>query len=163
MRILGIDPALNVTGYGLIESFNGNLRLIEAGIIRTTSSQNISERLNKIYRGIFKLVKERKPEVLVLEKLYAHWRHPTTAYILGQVRGVICLICAQMNIELSEYGVTRIKKAIIGRGNASKYQIQMMVANLLRLECAIKSSDVADALALAIAHAHISKIKFNKI
>jgi crossover junction endodeoxyribonuclease RuvC len=159
MRILGVDPGLNITGYGLINSQHGSLRLIEAGIIRTKASDDISRRLNKIYQGMLKLVKERRPEVLVLEKLYAHWRHPTTAYILGQARGVICLVCAQMNIELSEYGATRINKAIIGRGNAAKHQIQMMVASVLGISSLIEPPDVADALALAIAHAHISKIK----
>ena len=92
---------------------------------------------------------------MVLEKLYAHYRHPTTAYLLGQARGVICFACAKGNVPLVEYAATRVKKAVIGRGSASKYQVQRMVANILNLKSLPKYTDVTDALALATAHSYI--------
>jgi crossover junction endodeoxyribonuclease RuvC len=155
MVILGIDPALSVTGYGVIESKNNSLSLVEAGIIKTDSHELLPKRLNRIYQAINKLILDTKPEVMVLEKLYAHYRHPTTAFILGEARGVICLVCATRNIGLAEYAATRIKKAIVGRGLASKYQVQRMVASALNIGSLPKYTDVTDALALAIAHSYI--------
>lgn len=159
MIILGIDPALAVTGYGVIEARKGNLILVEEGIISTKGKDNLSRRLEKIYKAIIELISDTKPDVMVLEKLYAHYRHPTTAYLLGQARGVICLAGAIKNIPLAEYAATRVKKAIVGRGLASKHQVQRMVANLLCLNQIPRYTDVTDALALAIAHSYIIRSK----
>jgi len=159
MVILGIDPALSITGYGAIDARNNNLSLLEAGIVSTSAKDMIPKRLDKIYRAMIKLISDTKPDVLVLEKLYAHYRHPTTAYLLGQARGVICLACATKNIPLVEYAATRIKKAIVGRGLASKNQVQRMVSNTLNLKSLPKYLDVTDALALAIAHSYIIRSK----
>lgn len=156
---MGIDPALSITGYGLIDTKKDKLSLIEAGIVKTSAKEKTPQRLDKLYRGIEKLISDTKPEVLVLEKLYVHYRHPTTAYILGQARGVICLVCAEKKIPLAEYAATRVKKAILGCGLASKYQVQRMVASLLNLNQLPKYNDVTDALALAIAHSYIVKCK----
>jgi crossover junction endodeoxyribonuclease RuvC len=157
MVILGIDPALCTTGYGVINFAKNNLILREAGIITTLPKESVPERLQKIYRAVEKLISDIRPDVLVLEKLYAHYRHPTTAYILGQARGVICLAAAAQKIPLVEYGATRVKKAIVGRGLASKYQVQRVVAEMLRLKELPKYTDVTDALALAITHSHVVK------
>ncbi len=159
MRILGIDPALNITGYGIIDVFDNKLFLLEAGIIKTTVKQSLPERLNRIYQGLTGLISETKPDVMVLEKLYAHYHHPTTAYILGHARGVICLTSIQVNIPLVEYAATRIKKAIVGRGLASKHQVQRMVMDFLGLKRTPEYIDITDALALAIAHSNIMKFK----
>ena len=159
MVILGIDPALAITGYGVIDASNNNLSLLEAGIVSTSVRDNVPRRLDKIYRAMIKLISDTKPDVMVLEKLYAHYRHPTTAYLLGQARGVICLACATKNIPLVEYAATRVKKAIVGRGLASKNQVQRMVANTLRLSSLPRYSDVTDALALAIAHSYMVRSK----
>lgn len=159
MRILGVDPALTITGYGVIEVKKNELYIIEAGVVFTDSKQTIQERLAKIYHSILNLINETKPDVLVLEKLYAHYRHPTTAYLLGQARGVICLACAKGKIPLVEYAATRVKKAIVGVGSASKYQVQRMVANLLNLKNLPKYTDVTDALALAITYSYITRAK----
>ena len=158
MRILGIDPALTITGYGVIDVIASRLSLVEAGIVSTSSRQAIASRLLAIHAGIAKLIKDTSPCVMVLEKLYAHYRHPTTAYLLGQARGVICLASAEANITLVEYPATRIKKAIVGKGQAGKYQVQRMVADLLQISTLPKYTDVTDALALAIAHSYIAKI-----
>jgi crossover junction endodeoxyribonuclease RuvC len=159
MRILGIDPALSVTGYGVIDFNKNRLSLLEAGIVKTSASQNLTERLNKIYQTVVKLIFDTKPDVMVLEKLYVHYRHPTTAYLLGQARGVICLACAKENVPLFEYAATRVKKAIVGEGQASKYQIQRMIVNILKLKTIPRYTDVTDALALAITHSYIIKAK----
>jgi len=157
MIILGIDPALRVTGYGVIDAKNNKLSLLEAGIVTTSSKEILPKRLDKIYRAITKLISDTKPDVMVLEKLYAHYRHPTTAYLLGEARGIICLACATKNISLVEYAATRVKKAIVGRGLADKLQVQRMVASILNLNSVPKYTDVTDALALAIAYIYISK------
>jgi len=159
MIILGIDPALSITGYGVVHLENNKLDLVEAGIVKTSVLQALPQRLNKIYQAMSKLIGDTKPDVAVLEKLYVHYRHPTTAYILGEARGVICLACAQKNIPLVEYAATRIKKAIVGRGLASKSQVQRMVASMLYLKELPKYTDVTDALALAMAHGFIMKAK----
>lgn len=159
MRILGVDPALRVTGYGIIDFKKNRLSLLEAGIVKTSSKQTLPERLDKIYQAIKKLIFDTKPDAMVLEKLYVHYRHPTTAYLLGQARGVICFACAEKKIPLFEYAATRVKKAIIGYGSASKYQIQRMVANILNLKSLPRYTDVTDALALAIAHCYIARTK----
>jgi len=155
MRILGIDPALTITGYGVIDFKKSRLTIIEAGIITTSAKQPISERLQRIFQGVNKLIADTKPQVIVLEKLYSHYRHPTTAYVLGQARGVICLACAQEKIPLVEYAATRVKKAVVGQGLASKYQVQRMVAGILGIKELPKYNDVTDALALALAHSYM--------
>ena len=161
MIILGIDPALAVTGYGLIDTQKAKLSLIEAGIIKTSLREDLPRRLNKIYKGIEDLIRDARPDVVVLEKLYAHYHHPTTAYILGQARGVICLACARnRNTPLVEYAATRVKKAVLGHGLASKYQVQQLVLSLLGLNELPKYTDVTDALALAIAHSYINQATF---
>lgn len=158
MRILGVDPGLGITGYGIIESESaGNFKLIEAGVIRTSGRDKLEVRINKIYNAVKGIIEEFTPHVLVLEKLYSHYRHPTTAILMGHVRGAVCLAANQSGLPLIGYSNTRINKAVIGRGNASKYQIQRMVQSLLNLKSTPAPSDVSDALALAIAHAYISR------
>ena len=159
MRILGIDPALSITGYGVIDQIHSRLHLVEAGIVKTKSNFPLPARLEEIYKGIFKIVKNLAPDCMILEKLYVHYRHPTTAYVLGQARGIICLISAEANLSLFEYAATRVKKVIVGRGLASKTQIQRMVTGILGLTKLPKYQDVTDALALAIAHSYIAKSK----
>jgi crossover junction endodeoxyribonuclease RuvC len=159
MIILGVDPALSITGYGVIQVKGSLIALREAGIIRTNAKDPTPKRLDKIYRGVIKLIEDTNPDCLVLEKIYSHYRHPTTAYILGQARGVICLAAAEKNIPFFEYAATRIKKAIVGKGLASKSQVQRMVAGTLGLKSLPVYMDVTDALALAIAHSYIVKVK----
>lgn len=159
MRILGIDPAFSVTGYGVVDAVNNKVSLVEAGVIVTSAKQAYLYRLNKIYDNILKIIEEFGPQVMVLEKLYAHYRHPTTAYFLGQVKGVAALACARNKMSLYEYAATRIKKAITGYGTASKYQVQRIVVDSLNLRQVPKYTDVTDALALAIAHSYISGVK----
>ena len=163
MRILGIDPGLNVTGYGVVEvTSSGKISLIEAGIIKTSSKSKISERLSTIYNGLDLLIENKKPEVLVLEKIYSHYKHPATAILMGHARGVICVLCGLKNIKLINYPSTRIKKAITGSGHASKTQIQRMITEILHLKKNPDPVDVTDALALAIGFVNIELKNFKK-
>ena len=161
MRILGVDPALKITGYGIIDSDKKGLALIKAGVVITQYKQLLPERLEKIYEAILELINDYNPEIMVLEKIYVHYHHPTTAYILGQARGIICLACAKANIPLVEYAATRVKKAIVGRGLASKQQVQRIVMSLLKVKNMPKYTDVTDALALAITYNYLSR--FDKL
>jgi len=158
MLILGVDPGLDTTGYGLIEKKQSVLKFIDAGFIKTSSRHNLDIRLLKIFEEITKIFKKYAPDAVVLEKLYAHYKHPVTACLLGHARGAICIACSQSNIKLFEYGATRIKKALAGKGHAPKLQIKHMVLSILNLKNnnAIPL-DVTDALSLAIAHSYILK------
>jgi len=131
MKILGIDPGFKATGYGCIKSSGGrSVELVETGTIEPKQKDLIQNRIEKVYAILGELIEEHQPQVLVLEKLYAHHKHPVTASKLGHVRGVICLLCAQKNIELVEHSVKRIRKALTGNGNASKKQTLRVVANI---------------------------------
>lgn len=164
MLILGIDPGLNATGYGIVDYNNSGLKFIGAGFIKTSHKDNIDLRLLKIYRDLVNIITKYKLDTIVLEKLYAHYKHPLTSCLLGHARGIICLACAQNNIKLVEYGATRIKKAMVGKGNASKQQIQYMVFNTLGLKYEDNIAfDISDALSLALAHCYISKHEHIKL
>ncbi len=159
MIILGIDPALAVSGYGVIRAGKTSLDLIEAGIIKTSAKETVPARLDRTYRGVLKLISDTQADCLVLEKIYSHYKHPATACILGQARGVICLAAHSAGLPFFEYSATRIKKAIVGKGLASKAQVQRMVTHTLGLKTLTPYMDVTDALALAIAHSYIMKVK----
>ena len=159
MRILGIDPGLLRTGYGLIEADSeGRLKFIEAGLIKTSSGDNISDRVTDIHSNLTDIIKEYQPKVLVLEKLYSHYKHPTTSILMGHARGVICLACGQNKVKLINYPATRVKKALTGNGQAGKEQVQGMVKSLLGLKTLPKPLDVSDALAMAISYVYIEGV-----
>jgi len=119
MRILGIDPGLGATGYGIIEE--KDFKVVEAGVIRTKANTPIQERIKKIFDEISDVIEERKPGVLVLEKIYSHYKHPTTAILMGHARAMACLVCGKFNIRLINYPSTRIKKALTGPENGPEF------------------------------------------
>ena len=159
MRILGVDPGLNATGFGVVDIANGQVKIVDAGSIEPKPKDLFELRLHKVYSLLGKIIVLHQPQVLVIEKLYAHYKHPTTASILGHVRGVICLLAAEHKIQLVEWPVKRIRKALIGNGNATKEQTQQFVQRLLKIEKASLTLDTSDALALALGHAHMLKFK----
>ncbi|MDD5439305.1 MAG: crossover junction endodeoxyribonuclease RuvC [Candidatus Omnitrophica bacterium] len=162
MRILGIDPGLGITGYGLIDAGDSRMiALIEAGVIRTAPASGIAERLKKIYNNLNDLIREHHPDVLVLEKIYSHYKHPATAILMGHSRGVICLLAGHAGVKLVNYPSTRVKKAITGAGHASKMQVQRVVTGMLKLKRPPEPVDVTDALALAIGYVHIEMKKLS--
>ncbi len=155
MRILGIDPGLGITGYGLIEQ--GDFRLVEAGVIRTLSNTPIESRVKKIFDEIAGIIEEHNPEVLVLEKIYSHYKHPATSILMGHARAMACLVCGKFNVKLVNYPSTRIKKVVTGNGHASKEQVQRMVKDILKLKIAPEPKDVSDALAMAICYCFVER------
>lgn len=157
MRILGIDPGLETTGYGVIEA--ATFKVIEAGIIKTQSNTPIQARLQKIYSSITEIIRENRPDVLVLEKIYSHYKHPTTAILMGHARGIACLASGVCGIRLVNYPSTRIKKAVTGNGHASKLQVQRMIQNFLNLKDPPEPVDISDALAMAVSYCFIEKLK----
>jgi len=156
MRILGIDPGLDITGYGVITSSSGNFKLLEAGVIKNSSGKPLPQRLLSIYKGVKDLVQEYKPAALVLEKLYSHYKHQMTAISMAHARGVIVLAAGEFtHLELVNYSAKRVKKAVTGNGNASKMQVQRTIQNIFNLKELPQPPDVSDALGVAMAHAYI--------
>ncbi|MCS7251334.1 MAG: crossover junction endodeoxyribonuclease RuvC [Anaerolineae bacterium] len=151
MRVLGIDPGIAITGYGLVEESAGDLKVIAYGDIRTSSDEILSSRLRQIYDAICSLLQTHRPHVAAIERVF-FGRNVTTAFAVGQARGVVLLALAQAEIPVYEYTPADIKQALVGYGNAPKAQIQGMVSMLLRLPEVPHPDDVADALAVAICH-----------
>lgn len=159
MIILGIDPGLHATGYGVISASSEGLRLISAGAIHPSSPRvALGRRLQELYDGLREVIATSQPQALALESLYTHHEYLTTAALMAHARGVICLLGAQQGIPLIEYLPTRVKKALTGQGHASKEQVARAVGMWLNVDASAWTSDVTDALALAIAHAQISQV-----
>lgn len=155
MRIIGVDPGLRLTGYGCVEMPPRRLdpRLIEAGVIRLDPLASVAERLVELFRDLGSLLDLLKPQRIAVEKLYAHYAHPTTAIKMGHARGVILLAAAQRGIEPVEIGATEIKKALTGNGHAGKRQMQLAVQACFGLREMPNPPDVADAIAIALCSA----------
>ncbi|MCX7927965.1 MAG: crossover junction endodeoxyribonuclease RuvC [Candidatus Omnitrophica bacterium] len=159
MRILGIDPALTVTGFSIIESTKNKQTLLCAGTIKTEYKETFARRLLLLYEEAIKIIKQFRPDIMVIEKVYVHYRHPTTAFILGHARGVFLLAAASCGIKIEELPATRVKKAIVGKGLASKQQIKRMISCQFRSLPCEYSEDASDALALAVAYNNITSRK----
>ena len=153
MRIMGIDPGLAITGYGLLELHNSTLHLVEAGVVRTKPKAAVEQRLADIFNEISDVLTEFSPQSMAVEDLYAHYAQHRTAIIMGHARGVIFLTAARQNIPVTSYNATRIKKTVTGNGRATKEQVQRMVMERLCLKTIPQPPDVSDALAAAICHA----------
>jgi crossover junction endodeoxyribonuclease RuvC len=151
MRILGIDPGLRVTGFGIIDVDGPRLSYVASGVVRTPDA-DLPERLHVIFEGVREVVALHRPTSAAIEKVFVNV-NPQSTLLLGQARGAA--ICALMTggILVSEYTALQTKQATVGYGKASKGQVQEMVTRLLRLS-GMPTSDAADALACAICHAH---------
>ncbi len=152
MRVIGIDPGLNITGYGIVDWQDELIRLIEAGVVRTKASLPMAERLNEISCEIDEIIAQFNPEVMAIEELYSHYQHPRTAIIMGHARGVVFAGAARAGIPVFPYAATRIKKSLTGNGRASKKQVQLMIRSTLGLSEIPEPNDAADALAIALCH-----------
>lgn len=157
MRILGIDPGIAIVGFGFIDKKGSRLRPVQYGSIQTKAHTDTSIRLKQIYDAIGQLIDKYKPDAVAVEKLYFN-RNVTTALTVGQARGVLLLAAEQKNLQLGEYTPLQVKQAIVGYGKAEKKQVQEMVRMFLGLSEVPKPDDVADALAVAICHAHSSAL-----
>lgn len=160
-----MDPGLLVTGYGVIEVPEGRfedsqIHLVEAGVVRTNGpADGIAARLKKIHDSLSELIAETQPHAIVIEKLYAHYKHPATAILMGHARGVVCLLSGVHGLSLHSMASTHVKKAVTGAGHASKEQVQRMIQSILGLKDLPKPPDAADAIAIALAYAFNKKMK----
>jgi crossover junction endodeoxyribonuclease RuvC len=152
MRIIGVDPALQITGYGVIDCAGRETVHVTSGTVHTRASQALQVRLDAIYTGISDVLRRQKPDVMILEKVFVHLKHTTTAFQLGQARGTIVLAAAHRAIPVVEYAATQVKRSVVGNGHATKQQVQRMVISQLRMLTIPKYFDVTDALALALAY-----------
>ncbi len=153
MIVLGVDPGLNATGYGIIEALPRQLRVMTAGDIRPSARRPLEERLAHIHRALSELIARHRPTIAVLEKIYTHHAYLTTAALMGHARGVACLAAQEHGLQLAEYPSTQVKKSLSGNGMASKEQVARMVGQWLGHRDPAWSADATDALALAIVHA----------
>jgi crossover junction endodeoxyribonuclease RuvC len=154
MKILGIDPGLQVCGYAVVDGDS----LIEAGAIRTNTKSPIEVKLNQIAEDIDSLLKKFKPEAVAVEELYSHYAHPKTAILMGHARGVILQSCAAAGVEVKSFSATRIKKSLTGNGRASKEQVQRTIQTVLHLPRLPEPPDVADAVAAALCCANSKQL-----
>lgn len=150
MRILGIDPGLQLTGYGVIDVAPAAPRLVDAGVIRLNPRDSMANRLVELERELAGIFDEHKPGRCAVEQLYAHYKHPRTAILMGHARGVILLCAARNNVELHELPANRVKQSLTGHGHASKVQIQRAIQFLFGLKSIPQPPDVADAIAIAV-------------
>lgn len=152
LRILGIDPGLRITGFGLIEKTGSQLRYISSGCIKTDAKDSLPQRLGAIYAGLRELVALHRPDQSAVEIIFVNV-NPQSTLLLGQARGAAITALVANGVEVAEYTALQIKQAVVGNGHADKVQVQHMVRRLLALT-GDPSADAADALACAIAHAH---------
>lgn len=150
MRILGLDPSLSSTGWGVIEVVNNRLRYVADGFIKTNPKDPLPERLALIHRALNDVISLYKPDEAAIEQVFLN-ENPMSTIKLGMARGVVILAPALFNIPVTEYEPTKVKKALVGVGRAEKSQVEMMVKVLLP-GCKPKNNDSSDALAIAITH-----------
>lgn len=153
MRILGLDPGIAIVGFGIIDYDGSKLKPVQYGTVQTEANTPQSERLKQIYDSLQQLIDKYKPDAVAIEKLFFN-RNVTTAFAVGQARGVMMLAAEQCGLSIGEYTPLQVKQAVVGYGKAEKRQVQEMVRMLLNLSTIPKPDDVADALAIAICHAH---------
>jgi crossover junction endodeoxyribonuclease RuvC len=152
VRIIGIDPGLRRCGWGIIESEGNRLSFIACGTLTPPTDAVLADRLAHLYRGISGLLDEYKPDEAAVEETFVN-KGPQSALLLGQARGVVLMTPALRDIFVAEYSTNLVKKSIVGTGHADKVQIGLMVKTLLPTSN-VKGADAADALAIAICHAH---------
>jgi len=157
MKILGIDPGLEITGYGIVEHKQSQPSVIEAGVIKTSHKDPLPKRLNALFLQISELLDTYKPDVAVIEELYSHYKHPMTALLMGHARGVVLYCCSQYACEIVSYPAKTPKRAVTGNGNATKAQVQRVVNRILNLKDHKHPFDVTDALALCLAYIYHTK------
>ncbi len=150
MRVCGIDPGLQRTGYGVLDIHDGRHTLVDAGIIRSTASAPLDVRLHEISQDLAEILTEFNPQLLAVENVYSHYKHPQTAVLMGHVRGVVLLAAATGAIMVRQVAATAVKRALTGNGRASKSQMQQAIKLQLGLGFVPEPHDIADALAIAM-------------
>ena len=155
MKILGIDPGFAIVGYGIIEYSGGKFRPLEYGAVTTEAGEDMFVRFKKIYDDLTEIIIKATPDAMAIEELFFN-SNQKTAINVAQARGIILLAAMNCGVPIFEYTPLQVKQAVVGYGRAEKTQVQQMVKSLLKLEKVPKPDDTADALAIAICHAHSS-------
>ncbi|MFZ3172258.1 MAG: crossover junction endodeoxyribonuclease RuvC [Carboxydocellales bacterium] len=159
MRIIGIDPGTAITGYGIIETQGNKFQVLKYDCIRTSAQESLARRLCLVFNQLEELLDYYQPEHFAIEELFFN-KNVKTALAVGHSRGVAILAAARRDLPVFEYTPLQVKQAVVGYGRAEKAQVQFMVKTILGLEQAPKPDDVADALAIAICHAHSYRIPY---
>lgn len=152
MRVLGLDPGLRVTGWGIVDSDGSRLRHVADGVVKSDDKLSLAERLAQLHEGVRAIIAEWKPDEAAVEETFVN-KNPESTLKLGQARGAVLLAPALAGLRVGEYAPAAVKQAVVGTGRAQKEQVGMMVRTLLP-GCLVKSPDAADALAVAICHTH---------
>ncbi|MDH4350131.1 MAG: crossover junction endodeoxyribonuclease RuvC [Gemmatimonadota bacterium] len=151
-RVLGIDPGTAATGYGVVEAEPGRLgRLVECGVLRTDRGDAMAERLVTLHQGMRDLLDQHHPDVVAVESIF-YGKNVRTSLVMSHARGVILLAAAQVGVPVAEFAPAAVKKAVVGRGRATKVQVGFMVQQLLRLRQPPRPADAADGVAIALAY-----------
>ncbi|MGI6588901.1 MAG: crossover junction endodeoxyribonuclease RuvC [Peptococcia bacterium] len=153
MIVLGIDPGIAITGYGVIEDRGNRYKALEYGVIRSNSRQETAKRLQEIYQGVSRIIDLYTPDSMAIEELFFN-KNVRSAFSVGQARGVAMLAGCQHGVPVYEYTPLQVKQAVVGYGRAEKQQVQFMVKSLLNLQEIPRPDDAADALAIAICHSN---------
>ncbi|SHI51076.1 Holliday junction endonuclease RuvC [Geosporobacter subterraneus DSM 17957] len=153
MIIIGIDPGIAIVGFGIVEYKGNHFRVISHGAITTDASESLPNRLEIIYTSLASLMEKYQPSAMAIEELFFN-KNTKTALLVAQARGVAILAASLQNINIYEYTPLQVKQGVVGYGRADKKQMQTMVKTILNLEKIPKPDDVADALAVAVCHAH---------
>jgi len=149
-RVLGIDPGLNVTGYAAVDFGCGEPVIVEAGALSTNARADMAERIGQIHDDLVEVLAELRPDLVAIEQLYAHYKHPRTAILMAHARGAVLLTCRNAGVGVRNLSATTVKKSLTGNGHASKLQVQRAVKSLCKLKALPEPSDVSDALAIAL-------------
>jgi crossover junction endodeoxyribonuclease RuvC len=157
MRLLGLDPGLRHTGWGVIEAKGNSLRHLANGSVNSDASLDLSQRLVQLYEGLEQVLGDWQPDEAAVEETFVN-KNPVSTLKLGQARGISLLVPALHKLPVTEYAPNKIKKSVVGAGHAGKDQIHVMV-NMLLPNCKITNEHAADALAVAICHAHYAGSK----
>lgn len=152
-RILGIDPGLLRTGYGIIESDGAHLRLVEGGILRAKTTDPFPKRLQDLHDGLAEVIRDEKPDLVVIEDLFSTYAHPRSALLMAHARGVLMLAAQEAGLPVHSFTPNEIKQVVTGNGHATKANVQAAVKARLRLQTQLHPPDLADALAIAICFA----------
>ena len=155
MIIVGVDPGIAILGYGVIEYKGNHFRTLDYGGIFTDAKEQMPDRLQKIYDALHKILNEYQPDAVAIEELFFN-KNTKTALLVGHARGVAILAAAHLRLNIYEYTPLQVKQGVVGYGRADKQQVQMMTKTILNLNEIPRPDDVADALAVAICHAHSS-------
>lgn len=152
MRLLGLDPGLRVTGWGVIDTEGNRLRWVADGVVRSDETLSLGERLAQLHKAVLAVIAEWTPDEAAVEQTFVN-QNPASTLKLGQARGAVLVAASISGMRVAEYSPAEVKQATVGTGRAAKEQVGMMVRHLLP-GCQAKTADAADALAVAICHAH---------